>query len=79
MFDGSLKFFPARIDPTRMRALLTIDGGEPPEAYDLPAADDTHLWPGVWLLLAAEAVFLTFAIARRARIARRMPRDERGG
>jgi hypothetical protein len=74
---GTVHAIRADIDKDSLRALLTIDGGE---AVDLEAFSGyARLWPGVGILLAAEVVFLIFAIARRVRIARRTPREVRLG
>jgi hypothetical protein len=71
MFDGSVRYIAAGIDPATLRAFLTIDGAEPSEAYDFSLTQVEHLWPGTWVLLGAEVAFLIFAITRRVLIARR--------
>jgi hypothetical protein len=69
--DGYVKHLPANIDPALMRALMTIDGGEPLEIDALNLTVDEHFWPGTWVLLAAELAFLAAAITRRVRSARK--------
>jgi hypothetical protein len=61
------------IAPQTLKDLLTIDGGEKVDWYDL--GPKQHLWSGVWVLLGAEVVFIVCAIIRRVPIARRMRSD----
>jgi Protein of unknown function (DUF1559) len=60
------------IEPLTLKSLLTIDGGEVVDVFELRPRK--HLWIGVWVLLGAEAAFVAFAIVRRVRIGREMRR-----
>jgi hypothetical protein len=57
-------------DENALRALLTIGNDKRVNWDDIVARP--YVWPGVWVLLAAEAAFVCFAIARRAILARRL-------
>jgi hypothetical protein len=80
MFDGAATALPAKLDAETLKALLTIDGGEPTGAdrgnFDVYRE---HLWPGFWVLLAAEIVFVALAVVRRVRIGRRMRSEVQHG
>ncbi len=75
-FDASVHPVSSRIDAASLRGMLTIDGGDSfePDSMVRPSGG-AYLWPGFWVLLAAEIAFVTFAIVRRLRIARRMRRE----
>jgi type II secretory pathway pseudopilin PulG len=77
MDDGSVQAIRLDVGKDALHALLTIDGGE---AVDLESLSGmARLWPGVWVLLAAEVAFLAFAITRRVRIARRVRQEAQHG
>ena len=80
MFDASVHRVAANLDAETLQALLTIDGGETVDLDAIPTSSgDFHVWPGFWVLLAAEVAFIGFAIVRRIRLARRLRREVQHG
>jgi hypothetical protein len=72
-FDASVGRLPTRLDRQSLQAILTIDGGERVDRDALAEPTGAaYVWPGFWVLLAAEIAFVAAAIARRLRLARRL-------
>jgi hypothetical protein len=80
MFDATVHPFAANLDVETLRALVTIDGSDRIDLDAIPSSSgDSYIWPGFWVLLAAEIAFVAAAIARHLRIAARTRREVTDG